>query len=65
MLFQGLLTFLYISLLGTVGERTAARMRSTLFESIINQDIAFFDSHKTGEIVNRFAVYFVLLLSVS
>ncbi|KAK2158178.1 hypothetical protein LSH36_175g04051 [Paralvinella palmiformis] len=51
--FQGLLTFVYISLLGSLGERVATRLRKRLFESIITQDIAFFDTHKTGEIVNR------------
>ena len=44
----------YISLLSAVSERTAARMRTRLFESIISQDIQFFDSHKTGELVNRY-----------
>lgn len=50
---QGLLTFVYISLLSAVGERVAARMRKAFFKTIVSQDIAFFDSHKTGEIVNR------------
>lgn len=50
---QGVLTFVYISLLSTVGERLAARMRHNLFRSIIIQDITFFDTKKTGEIVNR------------
>lgn len=50
---QGLFTFFYISMLGAVGERVAARLRKQLFSSIITQDVAFFDTHKTGEIVNR------------
>ncbi|XP_065072133.1 mitochondrial potassium channel ATP-binding subunit-like [Rhopilema esculentum] len=50
---QSGLTFLYITLLSSFGERFAARLRITLFESLVNQDIAFFDAHKTGEIVNR------------
>ena len=57
LLFQGVLTFSYISLLGAVGERLASRLRKQLFESIITQDIAFFDTHKTGEIVNRFEIF--------
>ena len=52
--FQGFLTFVYITLLSSVGERVAVRMRKQLFENIITQDVAFFDSHKTGEIVNRY-----------
>jgi len=50
---QAGLTFLYITLLSSFGERLAARMRTALFHSLISQDIAFFDSHKTGEMVNR------------
>ena len=50
---QAGLTFLYIALLSSFGERLAARMRTALFHSLISQDIAFFDSHKTGEMVNR------------
>ena len=50
---QAGLTFLYITLLSSCGERFAARLRTTLFRSLINQDVAFFDAHKTGEIVNR------------
>ncbi len=53
MFSQGLLTFVYITLLSASGERVAARMRKQLFQSIVSQDIAFFDGHKTGEIVNR------------
>ncbi|ELU02451.1 hypothetical protein CAPTEDRAFT_155008 [Capitella teleta] len=50
---QGVLSFAYISLLGAIGERVAARLRKQLFQSVITQDVAFFDTHKTGEIVNR------------
>ncbi|XP_078518904.1 mitochondrial potassium channel ATP-binding subunit isoform X1 [Lissotriton helveticus] len=50
---QGLLTCGYIILLSRVGERIAARMRKELFSSLLRQDVAFFDSHKTGHLVNR------------
>lgn len=50
---QAVLTFCYISFLSCLGERLAERMRNALFASLIRQDIAFFDSHKTGELVNR------------
>ncbi|CAG5133666.1 unnamed protein product, partial [Candidula unifasciata] len=50
---QGLLTFSYISLLSVVGENLAARMRKRLFNSLLQQEIAFFDTHKTGELVDR------------
>eukprot|EP00794_Sanderia_malayensis_P016856 gene16856-18555_t len=50
---QAGLTFVYITLLSSFGERFAARLRIALFQSLVNQDIAFFDAHKTGEIVNR------------
>ncbi|XP_072046624.1 mitochondrial potassium channel ATP-binding subunit-like [Amphiura filiformis] len=50
---QAVATCGYISLLSTVGERLAARMREALFASLIRQDIAFFDEHGTGELINR------------
>ena len=54
---QGLLTFVYISLLFSVGERVAVRMRTDLFQSLMQQDISFFDVSKTGELVNRYLNY--------
>ncbi|XP_033752437.1 mitochondrial potassium channel ATP-binding subunit-like [Pecten maximus] len=50
---QSVLTCTYLSLLSTVGENMAARMRTCLFDSILRQDIEFFDKHKTGELVDR------------
>nr|XP_033787986.1 mitochondrial potassium channel ATP-binding subunit isoform X2 [Geotrypetes seraphini] len=50
---QGLLTSGYIVLLSRVGERVAAKMRKTLFQSLLRQDVAFFDAKKTGMLVNR------------
>ena len=35
------------------GERLAMKMREDLFASILRQDIAFYDSHKSGEIMSR------------
>lgn len=53
-LAQAAFTFVYIHSLSCVGERMACQLRQDLFSSIIHQDIAFFDSHRTGELVNRF-----------
>ncbi|XP_043271928.1 mitochondrial potassium channel ATP-binding subunit isoform X2 [Venturia canescens] len=50
---QALFTFAYIYTLSCVGERVAVQLRQDLFKSIIMQDIAFFDKHRTGEIVSR------------
>ncbi|EGD83662.1 multidrug resistance protein 1 [Salpingoeca rosetta] len=50
---QTLFTAMYITLLGVVGEKFAERVRLRLFESIMRQDIAFFDQRQSGEIVNR------------
>ncbi len=50
---QGVLTFVYISLLSSFGERLAARLRNGLFTSLVKQDVQFFDSHKTGELISR------------
>ena len=48
------MTCTYITLLATIGENIASRMRKNLFASLMKQDIAFFDKYKTGEIINRF-----------
>ncbi|XP_077349787.1 mitochondrial potassium channel ATP-binding subunit-like isoform X1 [Lithobates pipiens] len=50
---QGALTSGYIVLLSRVGERVAGGMRKALFTSLLRQDMAFFDTQKTGLLVNR------------
>ena len=47
---------MYISMLFSVGERVAVRMRMELFQSLMQQDISFFDVNKTGELVNRYVI---------
>ncbi len=37
------------------GERVVARLREALFESLMTQETAFFDSQKTGDLTNRLA----------
>lgn len=55
---QAAFTFIYIHSLSCVGERMASQLRQDLFSSIIQQDIAFFDSHRTGELINRYTLIF-------
>jgi len=50
---QAALTFAYIYSLACVGERMSVSLRRELFSSILQQDIAFFDEHNSGEIVSR------------
>ena len=50
---QSAFTFIYIHTLSCVGERIASQLRQDLFTSILQQDVSFFDSHRTGELVNR------------
>lgn len=52
-LAQSAFTFFYIYLLAIIGENVALGMKTDLFSSIMKQDIAFFDQHRTGEIINR------------
>jgi len=40
-------------LMGTAGERIVARLRNTVYSQILSQEIAFFESHKTGDLVSR------------
>lgn len=50
---QAVGTACYISLLGVIGERLATRMRTSLFGALLRQDIEFFDTRHTGELVSR------------
>ncbi|KAK4329380.1 hypothetical protein Pmani_000263 [Petrolisthes manimaculis] len=50
---QAVFTFSYITFLTRMGERMADDLRHQLFNSFLKQDIAFYDRHKTGELVNR------------
>ncbi|NXF26270.1 ABCB8 protein, partial [Rhodinocichla rosea] len=50
---QGLLTFGYIALLARVGERVAGNMRKALFSALLRQEVAFFDTTRTGQLVTR------------
>nr|AHK05637.1 ATP-binding cassette transporter sub-family B member 8 [Tigriopus japonicus] len=50
---QAVMTWGYIYSLACLGERVAADLRQQLFASIVAQDIAFFDEHKSGEIISR------------
>ncbi|KAI4467311.1 atp-binding cassette sub-family b [Holotrichia oblita] len=52
-LAQSACTFFYIFMLSHIGERIAYEMRKDLFSAIAQQDIAFFDIQRTGEIINR------------
>ena len=45
--------FLRHAILGATGERLVARLRIQLYGAILKQDIAFFDEHKSGELVSR------------
>ncbi|CAG0898383.1 unnamed protein product [Darwinula stevensoni] len=52
-LLQGLFTFVYVTSLFSVGERVAFALRTRLFNSLIIQEMAFFDAHRTGDLVGR------------
>ena len=45
--------FLRSAIMNIVGERLVARLRNQLYGSILKQEIAFFDEHKSGELVSR------------
>lgn len=51
--FGGVFTIIRGWLFTLVGERLVRRLRSDLFQKIVSQDISFFDSNKTGELMNR------------
>ena len=52
--FSGIVaTFARRAILGIIGERLVARLRNQLYASILKQEMAFFDEHKSGELVSR------------
>ena len=40
-------------IIGAAGERVIARLRLRLYKHILSQDMAFFDQHKSGDLVSR------------
>lgn len=52
--FSGvLLEFIQGSIMAVASERVVARLRNNLYGAILQQEIAFFDEHQTGELVSR------------
>lgn len=45
--------FLRYCIFSVAAERMVARLRNELYSSILVQDIAFFDEHKSGELISR------------
>ena len=54
-LVQGIASAARFVLFTRAGERVVAHLRERLFESLMRQDIAFFDTQKTGDLTNRLA----------
>ncbi len=42
-----------VDVMNMIGERISNRLRQDTYESIIKQDLGFFDSSRTGELINR------------
>ncbi|MEE2786159.1 MAG: ABC transporter transmembrane domain-containing protein [Myxococcota bacterium] len=47
------LTAIRMYLFTVAGERIVARLRQRLFKAVVAQEVAFFDTHRTGELTNR------------
>jgi ATP-binding cassette subfamily B protein len=48
-IFTGLRSYLFT----VAGERVVARLRRDVYDSVIHQEIGFFDNRRTGELINR------------
>jgi ABC-type multidrug transport system fused ATPase/permease subunit len=46
-------SFIRSAIMGTAGERVAARLRNQLYAAMLRQEIAFFDQHSSGDLVSR------------
>ena len=53
LLFGTACTFIQTALFGLTGERIGNSLRKTLFGSLINKDVEFYDSNRTGELISR------------
>ena len=42
-----------MTIFGFTGERLGNALRKRLFHSLINKDVEFFDSNRTGELISR------------
>jgi len=56
-----LIGFVRTSLMNAAGDRVVARLRTDLYQALFRQEIAFFDEHKTGELVSRLTLDMSLL----
>lgn len=56
--------FIRATIQGVIGERVVARLRCRLYKQILVQEISFFDTHKSGELVSRLGSDTTLLQSV-
>ncbi|MGZ6125982.1 MAG: ABC transporter ATP-binding protein [Myxococcales bacterium] len=54
-LLQALAVSARFTLISVAGERAVTRVREKLFASILDQEIAFFDQRRTGELTSRLA----------
>ncbi|NOK10662.1 ABC transporter ATP-binding protein [Corallococcus exercitus] len=54
-LVQGVATALRYYLFSTAGERVVMRLRHDFFQRLMDQEVAFFDTHRTGELTSRLA----------
>ncbi|KAJ3339550.1 ATP-binding cassette, sub-B (MDR TAP), member 8 [Entophlyctis luteolus] len=50
---QGILTCIDINFVTVLGERIALRLKHDLYQALLRQDMAFFDSHMQGEVIGR------------
>ncbi|KAJ1982875.1 ATP-binding cassette permease mdl1 [Dimargaris xerosporica] len=44
-----------VMLIRTAGERLIMRLRDRLYSALVRQDMAFFDQHRTGDLISRLA----------
>ncbi|NBD07560.1 MULTISPECIES: ABC transporter ATP-binding protein [Corallococcus] len=52
---QGIATALRYYYFSTAGERVVMRLRHDFFRRLMDQEVAFFDTHRTGELTSRLA----------
>ena len=53
LIIQGVLSYFRTTLFALVSEKGIADVRKALYEKLITQDLAFFESHRVGELTSR------------
>lgn len=59
------MTFLRAAIFYVISERMAKALRGDLFDSIVEKDVEYFDSRKTGDLCNNNSLNYCIVSRLS